>query len=167
MHAEPLEVQQLGRRSLLAAKNPAKSAWAPKTTRASETTFVQVPFVTKIAPLRDYCCPRCSPPSAVSSTETPARSADNVHPMRLRALLAAILPRVVCLCTNGIRDVLPQNWWSDLDSCVHVTYSAHSCPALHSVCCKRRFALILDVLVVLVMVTKDNYFEASSKPLSH
>ena len=41
LHAEPLEVQELHRRSLL-AHNPAKSAWAPKTNRASATTFVQV-----------------------------------------------------------------------------------------------------------------------------
>ena len=41
LHAEPLEVQELHRRSLL-AHDPAKSAWAPKTNRASATTFVQV-----------------------------------------------------------------------------------------------------------------------------
>jgi alkaline phosphatase D len=37
---EPLEVRELHRRSLL-AHDPAKSAWAPKTNRASATTFVQ------------------------------------------------------------------------------------------------------------------------------
>ena len=40
-HTEPLEVQELHRRSLL-AHDPSKSAWAPKTNRASATTFVQV-----------------------------------------------------------------------------------------------------------------------------